>query len=298
LLGIIANILNIMVLSRHTFKETTTVLLLSLSVNDLLCSVTQPFRRLQCFFEQFDPLTALTVRSISVVFLFNIPDVFVSISICHTTAIAVERVVAVCFPFQVSRIFTPYRVKWMIAFLYVYSISLMSPIFSLQDFVWIYDARYNATRGGYVLSRFYTDHIDDLNRYASAGLSNLFTTSTLATILICSVIICAKLMVGRQKELVKFSTGSNNQVRDTRVVKMLLTVCVVTFCVSLPTAVINFYILYSNTPLLSRGKVYYLLRSVICCLYQFNTSINFIIYVTLSSKFSQTYRKLIGCRNK
>ncbi|KAK0047209.1 thyrotropin-releasing hormone receptor [Biomphalaria pfeifferi] len=296
--GVLANIINILILSKYGLRETTSLLLFSLSVSDLFCSLLQPIRRLHCIVAQFDSQLANNMRSFTVVYFFPMPDIFVSISILHTTVIAVERLVAVCSPLRVSRIFTPRRVKGLLLFIYLYVIVLMAPTLFLFDFFWTLDPSTNRTTGVFTLTQFYKSSYDSMNQYMNMGLTNLLVTFTLAVTIICSIVIGYKITVGRKSTLVQLSSSVSKEVKDMKVIKMLLTVCVVNACVSLPTVTINLFLLYSNTLIQSSGKLYYLLRSFIIVLYQLNASINFIIYISMSSKFASTLNKLCLCKNK
>ncbi|KAI8788014.1 neuropeptide FF receptor 2 [Biomphalaria glabrata] len=294
LLGVINNSLNIIVLSKHSFQETTNIQLLSLSVCDLLCSVLQPLRRVHCLVERFDPVVGLTLKSFSMAYLFVLPDLFVSASILHTTLIAIERLVAVCFPLLVSRIFTPCRVKWTVLFLYIYAIGMLSPTLFLADFTWAYDSRYNTTRGAVVVSRFYTENYRIINEYANGTTPYLFITGPVVVILSCSAVTGFKVTIGRRATLAAMtSSASTKQVKELKVVRMLLTVCAINAAVAIPTVAINMFLMYSNSLILALGTFNYVLRSVIGLIYQFIASINFFIYVTMSSKFSKTLNNLL-----
>ncbi|KAK0047202.1 thyrotropin-releasing hormone receptor [Biomphalaria pfeifferi] len=100
--GLLTNILNILVLSKYGLHETTSFLLFPLSVSYLFFSILQLIQRLQSIVAQFDPLLAMSVESFFRVYIDTFPSYFVAISNLHTTIIAVERLVAVCFPLKMS----------------------------------------------------------------------------------------------------------------------------------------------------------------------------------------------------
>ncbi|KAH9490771.1 hypothetical protein Btru_046961 [Bulinus truncatus] len=297
LLGVASNVLNIIVLRNHGGKETTTIWLMSMSLNDLISSVLHPLRRLNCIIDQFDPVNALTFRAISIVYLFGIPDIFISVSVFHTVAIAVERLVAVWFPLRVSRIFTVSRVKWTIGLMYAYTLILLSPTWFYLDFTYVFDKEYNATRGAYALSPFYASNYQSLNNYANGCMTYLFSTTTFLAITICSIVVAMKLTIGRRKALSKLSSVNvtSKQTKDLKVFKMLLTVCLVNSAISLPTIVMNQFLLYCSLTIVTAERVHYLLRSASLVLYQMNAAVNFIIYVTMSSKFATTLASLCPC---
>ncbi|KAI8788152.1 neuropeptide FF receptor 2 [Biomphalaria glabrata] len=255
LISVVTNILNIFVLWRHNFSETTTLWLWSMSVTDLITSVVHPL------------------------------------------PIAVERLVAVLLPLKVSQIFTPSRVKWTTALLYAYTVIMLGPTWFFLSYIIIFDPIYNVTRGGYMLSQFYASDYENLTKYATGSLTHLFTSVTFITIVTCSVILSIKLTISRSKTLAKMTSwkSGSRQVRDMKVVKMLLTVCLVNAGISIPTVTIQFFLLYSNLSILSAGKAFYLLRSIISILYQVNADVNFVIYITMSTKFAKTLRTMLHC---
>ncbi|XP_059164088.1 FMRFamide receptor-like [Physella acuta] len=296
LLGVVANVLNIVVLSRHGMQESTNILLMSLSVSDLCSSFVQPFRRLKCLVSQFDVPSSITIRAFTFVYIYPITDFFEAISICHVTAISIERFVAVCFPLRVSRVFTPSRVCWLVVCLYGYTLGMYLPIVFRLTYAETYDVTFNVTVGLVAISQFYQENYGPLNIYSNFYLNNAFTTLTLLIILFCSVVITVQL-TSRRTKLLKVNseqTSSNKRAQERKVAKMLLTVCLVTLSAYLPTAVIYMCLLYANITVLSSDNLYFLLETIIGNLYQFVASVNFLIYVTMSSKFARTYTQLFS----
>lgn len=296
--GVVTNIINILILSKYGLQETTSILLFSLSVSDLLCSIFQPIRKVHCIVAHFDPLLANNIESFTKVYFLYIPDFFVAISILHTTLIAVERLVAVCFPLQMPWIFTTYRVKWLVLFIYLYVIVLMAPTLFLVELYWSVEPITNKTVLLYMYSLFYMSHFDSISQYLYMALPNLLLTFTLCVTIVCSIVIGYKITVRRKSTLTQLSSSVPKQFKEVKVLKMLLTVCVVNCCVSLPTVIIDLFLLYSDTVKLLSNKLFFLLRSCYINLCQLNATINFIIYVFMSSKFASTLNQVFLCVNK
>ncbi|XP_059145275.1 growth hormone secretagogue receptor type 1-like [Physella acuta] len=288
-LGIVGNALNILVLSSRGFKETSDIFLVSLSVSDLMFSIIQPMYGLKCIVSKFDVSLSNTVEAFVTVYVPS-TEIWLGISISIITAIAVERFFAVLFPFHVSRIFTPFRVKCVVVFLYVYTLVISSPMSFLFDYEWVFDPLENRTTAALIYSNFYSDNFNALNIYAGFFLNASFTTATLLTILICSIVISIKLTVGHSKQLVMSSSGQGRKkVKDRRAGKMLLTVCLVALIVFLPTDIADMYKAYAYNNNSSQVNLISLLQSINYVLYQFNASINIVIYVTMSRKFAAAY---------
>ncbi|KAI8787999.1 thyrotropin-releasing hormone receptor [Biomphalaria glabrata] len=100
--GALASILHIIILYKHGLHQTSSFLLFSMSVSVLFCSISQPIRKLDCILALFDPLLAKNTGSYIGVYFLSLPDFFIAISTLHTAVIAVERLIAVCFPLKMS----------------------------------------------------------------------------------------------------------------------------------------------------------------------------------------------------
>ncbi|KAK0047201.1 thyrotropin-releasing hormone receptor [Biomphalaria pfeifferi] len=295
--GVVTNGMNILVLTKYGLHDTTTLLQFSLSVSDLFCSILLPFRRLHCIVSQYEPLLAISIQSFTHVYLSSLPDFFICISLLHTTIIAVERLVAVCLPLKMSMIFTTSRVKWLLLFIYIYVVVLIAPTLFLVEISWIVDPSTNKTIATIVISKLYSKNLDIFNQYMYLGLSHVLSTSTLSISIGCSIVIGYKITVRRKTILSQLSPCVSQKVKDVKVIKMLLTVCVVNSFVSFPTLAMNMYIYYSNTFIQSSGKLYLLIRGFFFILCQLKISFNFILYIFMSSKFNATLNQIYHCRN-
>ncbi|KAI8787990.1 thyrotropin-releasing hormone receptor [Biomphalaria glabrata] len=292
--GLLTNILNILVLSKYGLHETTSLLLFSLSVSNLFFSFLQLIQRLQSIVAQFDPLLAMSVESFFRVYIDTFPSYFVSISNLHTTIIAVERLVAVCFPLKMSWAFTPYRVKLLLVFVYFYVVVLLMPSRFLYEMSWTFDPSTNKTIGGLKPTLFFKRNFESITQYLYLVLLNLLSTLPFVNTVVCSIVIGYKMTVRRKTSLTKMSSLSK-YVKEKKVIKMMLTVCVVNSCVSLPVMALNLFLVYNNTLIQSVSKMYYLLQKSISVFCQINATINFVIYISMSSKFASTLDQIYHC---
>ncbi|KAK6998042.1 G-protein coupled receptor [Biomphalaria glabrata] len=291
--GIVGNVINIIVLSYHGLQGSN-IMLLSLSVTDLLGSVFRQVRRLKCLVATVDVPASVSLDTFGFVFFLLMDYWCLLLSIYLTTAIAIERCMAISAPFHVANVFTPWRVKIMLASLCVYSTVIMGPLCYRLTYTWALDPASNVTVAYLIYTQFYVDNMDILNTFTTIFHSNICTTLPLVIILICSLIIIFKLIQERPQTLKKLSStrsSAQKKMKDRKAVKMLLFVCIATVFSCLPTAILAIYIIYFKTILLT-GNLYYIFRSIEEVLYQFNASVNFIIYVSLSSKFKRIYKNL------
>ncbi|CAL1536280.1 unnamed protein product, partial [Lymnaea stagnalis] len=192
-LGIVGNVFNMVVLCRHGFKKSTNIILVSLSLSDFLFSFLNIAYRLKNLMPYFDQNVGTTVTTFSYILIYPMINIFLCLSLLHVTAIAIERFVAVFFPFYVSRIFTPFRVKWTVLSLYIFTVSLLMVLFFYYSYEWVYDARYNVTVARTVYSQVCRENPGFFNIYIGLVLNNLFTTIPLVIILLCSLAIAIKL---------------------------------------------------------------------------------------------------------
>ncbi|KAK0059903.1 neuropeptides capa receptor [Biomphalaria pfeifferi] len=296
LCGVVGNALNIVILSRHGCRKPTNILLTSLSVSDLLFSVTQSLSRTWSIVARFDLNTALTLNSMYVVYVRSWNEAALTISIYQVTMIALVRLLAVCCPLHVHRIFTPLRVKFLTCAIYIILVVLHSPIQVMYEIRWV-PLIGNATVAAYQPSHFYVSHTDGVNFYIAAILSNARSSVPLTTVSVCSIIIILRLSISN-KLLDKQSDSIKKKARSIKSVKMLLTICFsLMFLVLVPTTTFEAYISFGpdKAQLSCRLKIVVLYLSNI--LFQFSCSVNFVVYVTMNSKFAKTYKQLF-CSNQ
>ncbi|KAI8787992.1 thyrotropin-releasing hormone receptor [Biomphalaria glabrata] len=292
--GLLTNILNILVLSKYGLHDTTSLLLFSLSVSYLFYSLAQLFQRLHSFVALIDPLLAMSLETISVIYLGSIVGYFVSISNLHTTIIAVERFVAVCFPLKMSWVFTPYRVKLLLVIVYFYVAVLLMPSWFLYEPSWTFDPNTNKTIVAMKPTMFFKRDFESITQYLYLGLPILLSTLPFLNTVVCSIVIGYKMTVRRKTSLTKMSSLSKD-VKEKKVIKMMLTVCVVNSCVSFPILAIDLFLVYNNTLIQSLSKMYFLLHTIDTVFSQVNATINFIIYISMSSKFASTLHQIYRC---
>ncbi|KAK0047200.1 thyrotropin-releasing hormone receptor [Biomphalaria pfeifferi] len=174
----------------------------------------------------------------------------------------------------------------------------MAPTLFLVDLYWSVEPITNKTVLLYIYSTFYTSRFDSINQYFFMAFPNLLLTFTLCLTIVCSIVIGYKITLRRNSTLIQLSSSVSKQFKEVKVLKMLLTVCVVNCWVSLPTVIIDLFLLYSDTVKLVSNNFFNLLRSSYINLCQLNAIINFIIYVFMSSKFASTLNQVFLYFNK
>ncbi|CAL1528500.1 unnamed protein product, partial [Lymnaea stagnalis] len=300
LCGIVGNLLNIVILTHHGFAKTTNILLTSLSVSDLVFSFTQSMGRLWSVVDRFDRNLASTINSVYVVYIRAWNQAALMVTIYQVMVIALERLLAVCVPLQVSRIVTPLRMKSLIASVYLVLTALVVPCHLMYSIEWV-SHRNNVTVAIFHPTQFYIDNSVAINFYVAAVLSNVRSSVPLTTVSVCSLVILIRLSTS-SKHLDRMSSSSRHvsrRIREVKSVRMLLAVCFVPLVfVLLPTTTFEAFISFSpETDQLScRFKIVVMYVSNL--LYQVSSSSNFVIYVTMNAKFAKTYRELFRWNRK
>lgn len=289
--GIIGNVINIIVLQKHGFRETTNILLVALSLFDLLCCVVLPVTRLKYIVSQFNESLAVSVNTFVAVYLFMPKYVCLATSFSYVTIIAIERFVAVFFPFKVSRIFSSFNTKAIAIIVPVCCTTALAPTFLALTYKWTFDAIMNETVAVLEYTHFYRDHQAFLDFYAWVGLNNFFGSTSNVIITSCCVAILVKLSKASIKRDLMTSRKTGY---DVRVVKMLITVCIVFLAVSIPNLALYSYFV-PNFIFIS--PINELVDNICLVFYAVNGSANFLVYVTMSKKFAATYKTLIACTN-
>lgn len=287
--GVIGNFINIIVLSKYGFRETTTIILSALSVSDLLMCAVLLMSRLKCVVRHFNDDIAITVNTIVTVFLFFPKYVCLASSIIYVTTIAVERFIAVFLPFTVHKIFKTPITKAYVIVIPVVVIVFLCPTFLTLTYKWEFSSSFNQTIAVVEYTQFYLDHQEFLDFYAWIGLNYFFGIMSTIIILICCISIGFKLFKASVKRELMTSRATGY---DVKVVKMLVTVCVVFLAMSVPNLVLYSYFMPS---FIFVSPVHDLIDNVCAVLLAINASANFMIYVTMSKKFAVTYKSLFSC---
>ncbi|KAK0047218.1 neuromedin-U receptor 2 [Biomphalaria pfeifferi] len=287
--GVVGNILNVIVLRRCGYKDTNVLLLESLSVADLILSVVHSFVHVHFIIECFDFVVASVFGTFSFVYLFGAYQTSLSVVELHLVGIAFERVIAVYFPFHVSRIFLRSRVLMYIIAMYLFAIVYNAPQFFVFESGWMNVSSLNRTIAVIVPTQFYLSNLEVMLNYLILGISALNTGIFPITTIFACFIVGVKLLWRKKQNLISTKRKDKN---DLKGMKLLIAVCIISvlFCVSGLTLNYYFY-----TVSIFVGSFHELLIDVTNLISQFFSSSNFFIYVTMSRKFYRAYRKLI-CR--
>ncbi|XP_013093790.2 FMRFamide receptor-like [Biomphalaria glabrata] len=275
-IGVVGNVINLVVLRQSGYKDTNVLLLESLSMADLILSLLNILLRTREFVQQFG----------AIIYIYSYgPFVIMAVVVnCHLGVIAVERVIAVCFPFHVSRIFIRSRVKLSIGFIYVFCIGTYSPLFFMFEPLWVN----NQTAVVIVPSQIFLSNMEAIIVYLTTVAVNIYSITLPAIVIICSLFVGVKLLM-RKLQLPMHCTQRRS--KDLSAMKMILSVCLLVLFNNGSCLGMNYFF---QAYALTEGPLYDLLKDLLTLIDQLNTSFNFFVYVAMSKKFLKTYRNFLS----
>ncbi|XP_059148166.1 uncharacterized protein LOC131935664 [Physella acuta] len=224
------------------------------------------------------------------VFLIGWNQYTVCVSIHMVTLIALERVIAVCFPFMASTVLTPFRIKCMVVTIFFSDGVFYIPRAFMYRIQWTFYSGTNSTVAFGYSSEFGMSKGFAIYNQGFISIVSIIIPTVI--IILSTLVIIIKLTIS-YKNMKKMSSANagSKRVKDVRSIKITLTICVcVLLFVLIPTNTLNSFIYDRTLFSFNCSSVIYISLFLI---YQTNASINFIIYVAMSPKFYNTYKNLI-----
>ncbi|XP_029435623.1 growth hormone secretagogue receptor type 1-like [Rhinatrema bivittatum] len=278
IIGVAGNISTILIISRFKGMRTTTNMYLSsMALSDIFIFLCMPidlykmwhyrpwsFGDLLCKFTQF--LSEACTHS----------------TILHITALSVERYLAVCFPLRAKVIITKTKIKILILVLWTLALSSASPIFVLVGVEYE-----NGTDPAD------TSECKCTNYAVTSGLLNImaWVSSLYFFVPVCCLSVLYGLIGRKLWKRKKCYQDKNN----TQTVKMLAVIVLAFVLCWLPFHVgRNLLSLSSGTPAMYLVTQYFSLIS--CVLFYLSAAINPILYNTMSARYREAARRMLGFR--
>ncbi|CAL1546965.1 unnamed protein product, partial [Lymnaea stagnalis] len=290
--GVIGNILVIIVVYRQGLKDTPQILMMSLAASDALFSTATLVIHMPDIIFNADFYLATTFLTYINVYVLEIYYFTLVLSFCTFPLISFERMIAVYFPFHVSRICTPFRIKCILLCLYVYS--LAATIVTVLFFypLWLQDPFSNNSYAVVAPTEFVQNYFEEMILYETVILMYLLSIIPVSVTTICCLMIIVKLVRSSRSRLsqAKMQTKSS---RNMQVIRMLLTACILSCLSSIPTVAIDLFCQegYLQVGVMSQSYTF-LLQTLNQVLFQLSPTLNIFIYLIMSSKFSATFKKM------
>ncbi|CAL1531548.1 unnamed protein product, partial [Lymnaea stagnalis] len=294
LVGIFGNTMIIVVLAHHGFKDTTSTMMRSLAVSDLIYFLTDSFYNVGCIALMFDRALGQTLNVINGMYFFYWNQMSLTVSLCTVAVIAVEKAIAVYFPFHVSRLFTPLRIKIILVLIYVCNFSDMIIWAFTHNMIYLTNLSNNETFFTLVLSEFHQNNYELVLFLSTVIFSHLLYTVPLAIVVLCSAMISFK-MIRISKSALTASKSRPQNIKGFKVIKLLLAVSIVTLIVCLPTAIVEMYVRYGPDGRDISNSFVYLTQLITTLLYQIVGAANFFLYLTMNTKFARSCKTILCC---
>ncbi|XP_005091705.1 FMRFamide receptor-like [Aplysia californica] len=288
-IGSACNIITVIVLVKTRGSDSNTTILLSLALCDLAFLLTLTVRKMDCIIARFDPVAGLNHQAYMTAYVIVTSRLVMFISSGHIIVIAVERFVAVIFPFKAKILFSRRRVMIMLLSLYVVMAATATPYLGYSGVVWSFNPAFNTTVSSVQFARYYLEMYEGLTNFNILVMGILRgPVSFTAVIACCAVIVHRLRQVSKQRETM--SSSSSQQQVNVKVTRMLLALCAVYVITNLATVSLAVYTFVTSSNLL--GPTLYFMVNMEEMLFALNSSANFFIYIFMSSKFYKTCRSL------
>ncbi|GFR95604.1 multitransmembrane protein [Elysia marginata] len=305
-LGVITNSLVMVVFIRQGFRDSVNVSLFSIAVWDQIKCVAGVVYRLYGPIGLVDSVSGVTWRWASRPVLVYLPIFAGYVSYGMATYVSIERCLSVSMPFKVKSLVNPRLTTGAMVVLSVFILGSFSPVFFVYTVTYTFNSYYNASiprvtagvlyfaEGGVILK---------LYKYLGIIYPAIFCTA----MTLSSAIIVYHLRrsaanfrpdKGKDTEGDAFcSTSAKMSARDVKVTKMLLVVILVymmdffpRLCVYLASLVEPEFFVYKRLHNLMRVT-----SNTLWVLDFLNASVNFFIFMGMSTNFKTTFKKTFQC---
>lgn len=307
-LGVTANVLNVLVYWRQGFSETVNITFVALSLWDLTACFLSCLS-LPCYFlEMYFPLPAVNMLSVQYVFLGYTRGLMYVLSTLDTVYLSIERCVCIMAPFKVKDMFTAPRVRLVNLTILIFGLVCYCPAWATQGLQLVFDPENNRTRLVLWLSSNRRDvdiFVDTFNGMALPVLAQFLITIS-AGFMIQGIKNSLKFRhqaVNLSKAESKSSTknnittvssrnlkkGNNLAKKDLKLTKVVIFLAMIFFICNAPVFIVAF--VRALLPELDVGKQHYklylLLYSVVYLSGLINATVNIIVYYTVSTKYRE-----------
>ncbi|CAG5121630.1 unnamed protein product [Candidula unifasciata] len=294
IVGTFGNAVAIIILSRKTFTDTSSVILLSMAACDLFFLVNLSVCKLNCIINMINPVIAEIYYPYIVSFIRRPSRLAMFLSVSHTVVISCERLLSVFFPLHVSQWITRKTTKRILVFIYCAWTAYVTPyaVFNYQ-IEWTFNSNYNQTMPTFRETQWFLENkpvFDLLTHIVINNITVLFTV----IVAVNSCAISYRLnTVSKQRKLIT-STNKNRSQIDVKASRMLLAVCVVYNVCNIPSSAIYLHFNIDSS-LEPSNKLYMLLSDLEEMMMAINAAANFFVYTFMSGRFYRSVLRLIGC---
>lgn len=306
--GLIANMANVIVLTRKNMISSTNCILTWLAVADLLTMASYFFFALHFYIMRDPEIPALTTRSYGWCVMLLIHASFTIV--CHTIAIwltivlAIFRYLYICFPTKGSILCSISRAKLSIFLVYLCTIGICVPNYLVNYINSTETPEQFSTGNGSVTinTTIYEVKVDD------EGKPLVYTANSWLQAILFKIIPCAMLTIltcllihamhQAHKRRMKLKSQGRKDESDkhgehNRTTGMLLAIVVLFLITELPQGILTLLSIFIPN---FYYDVYIPLGDILDIMALINNAINFVLYCTMSRQFRDTFVNVFcGC---
>ncbi|CAL1529160.1 unnamed protein product [Lymnaea stagnalis] len=282
-----------LVLFRHGVDDSKNIVLFGLSVADMIYSFSETYGRIMYIALRVDLFIGYEISLFYIVCFVYFSTFGMVTSVWLVSLISFERMIAVCFPFHVSRLMSPMRMRCMVVLVFTFIAVLYSPSLCMYYLDLAFRTGFNITILKYFTRREYIDNEWWISIMLDHILPAFECPVPMISIIIFTFATILKL-IKANKSMGSSSTSKAKRVNEMRSIKISLIICgCMAFSILVPNACIEAYPTISGDKIPSNAFVF--IRSFNLLAVQFSATMNFFIYVALSSKFKSTCFDLFKC---
>ncbi|KAI8781543.1 galanin receptor 2a-like [Biomphalaria glabrata] len=294
LLGLVANVINMMVFVRQGFNSSMNISFFSMAVSDIVRILSVEWANI-CFNPYIEKLEA----SIMFDYVFYITGGWTVGCACRITLhitlyVTVERCLCIVFPLTIRKFITITRTKIVIILIYFTNALTLVPEYMSVYLTWLYDVKRNATILGVGFRN---------NGLQTKGITFMLHVLLIVIGLFCIVVMTTVLVLQlRRQRKWRLKNSSNSlaknslTLRDRRsavlviVVATSVAICYIPIAsLSLATVFVpDFYVGGKYVNFFRDSWALAFLSGII------NSSSTILIYYRMSSKYQETFLKLLG----
>ncbi|XP_059158398.1 FMRFamide receptor-like [Physella acuta] len=296
-LGVITNLLSIVTFVTQGLRDTVNISLLGLAVSDLFSLLTLLWLN-TCYAPSFLSMQ-LPFLPLDVAYLTGgWPHVFFTRTTTWITVyITIERCVCIAAPMKVKDIFTPKRTQVYILLVYLVMLGSVAPIYYTARFSENFNPARNITLLGITF-------IQDRNNIETVSfhINNILPLTAFILILTGTAILVTELKrVSKWRLRTSANLKANDLVaRDTKVMKMIVFISTIFIFCYLPGTVVFIWMMIDSGLRLdgNNSSSFEMAFATLFFLEALNSSVNICVYLSMSTKFRETFLRIFRCTRK
>ncbi|CAL1543373.1 unnamed protein product, partial [Lymnaea stagnalis] len=295
-MGIIANVINIIVFYRQGLNSTVNITLTGLAISDLCCLITLLWYAV-CASPVFKDHDVAIIPSEVQGLTAGWPRAcFVRITNWITVFITAERCLCVIAPLTVKKILTPKRARTVIGFIYVFTMLPLIPEYSTAYLDWKFVEGANRTLFGLK----FADYRSQFEGW-TAKIYFIYIFLTYFPLIFLTGVLIYKLKQKtkwRQQSTFDATQSENISSRDRKTINMVIAIAIVFIVCSAPSVAfvtVSFFV--PGFGIIGQyADVFFVGWSFGLLFEGLNASVDIVLYYVMSSRYKRYFHELLTLR--